>query len=184
MVFLGLAEKLKNITNFNVKCKEQVMKLQDSLRYLGLNIDRYINCEKIVNSIIEKVNSRLKFLYRNCKNLNSSTRLTLSTALMQCYFDYSCSSCFGGLNKTLKQKLQVAQNKVVRFILNLKPMTRINYSVLSEMNMLKVERKAIEVEPCCFLLGAGVFRLRLFLHAVFCAYTTLPHNLIRNQLPS
>ena len=33
-----------------------------------------------------------------------------------------------------------------------------------------------------FLLGAGVFRLRLFLHAVFCAYTTLPHNLIKNQL--
>ena len=84
-----------------------------------------MSCEKIVNSIIGKVNSRLKFLNRNCRSLNSSTRLTLSTALIQCYFDYSCSSWYGGLNKSLKHKLHVAQNKVIRFILNLKPMTRI-----------------------------------------------------------
>ena len=32
--------------------------------------------------------------------------------------------------------------KVVRFILNLYPMTRVSYSVLSEINMLKVEDRA------------------------------------------
>ena len=36
----------------------------------------------------------------------------------------------------------MAQNKVVRFILNLKPMTRIDYSVLSDINILKVEERA------------------------------------------
>ena len=59
MFFLGLAENLKN-TNFTVKCKEQVIKSQDSVIYLGLYIDKYMNCEKIVNSISGKV-------YRNCK---------------------------------------------------------------------------------------------------------------------
>ena len=54
----------------------------------------------------------------------------------------SCSSWYVGLKKTLKQKLQVAQNKVVRFILNLKPMTRVSYSVLSDINILKAEDKA------------------------------------------
>ena len=101
-----------------------------------------MNCRKIINSIIGKENSR------NCKNLNSSTRLTLSTALIQSYFDYSCSSWYGGLNKTLKQKLKVTQNKVVRFILNLKPMIRINYmySVWSEINILKVEDRAKQLK--------------------------------------
>ena len=33
----------------------------------------------------------------------------------------------------------MAQNKVVRFILNLKPITKVSFSVLSEINMLKVE---------------------------------------------
>ena len=37
----------------------------------------------------------------------------------------------------------MAQNKVVRFILNLKPMTRIDYSVLSDINILKVEDRSI-----------------------------------------
>ena len=115
---------------------------QDSVRYLGLIIHKHLNCEKIVNSIISKVNSRLKFLYRNCKNLNVTTRLSLSSALIQCYFDYLCSSWYGDLSKALRNKLQAAQNKVVRFILNLKPMTRIYYSVLSDINILKVEDRA------------------------------------------
>ena len=109
-------------------------------------------CEKIVNSIIGKVNSRPKFLYRNCRSLNSSTRLTLSSALIQCYFDYSCSSWYVGLNKSLKHKLQVAQNKVLRFILNLKPMTRISYSILSEIKMLKVEDRAKQLRLNQFFL--------------------------------
>ena len=37
--------------------------------------------------------------------------IQLSTALTQCYFDYSSSSWYGGLNKSLKHKLQVAQNR-------------------------------------------------------------------------
>ena len=101
-----------------------------------------MNCEKIVNSITEKVNSRLKFLYRHAKYLNTTTRITLSSTLIQCYFDYSSSSWFGGLSEALKHKLQVTQNKVVRFILNLQSMTSINYPVLYKINMLNVEDRA------------------------------------------
>ena len=85
IVLFGFRRKLNNIKSFNEKCKEQVIKSKDSVRYFGLYIDKYMSCEKIVNSIIGKVNSRLKFLYRNCRSLNSSTRLTLSTALIRCY---------------------------------------------------------------------------------------------------
>ena len=141
-VLFGPRRKLRSITNFHVHCKDHIIKAQDSVRYLGLFIDNQMNCEKIVNSIIGKVNSRLKCLYRHAKYLNISTRITLSSALIQCYFDYSSSSWFGGLSKALKHKLQVTQNKVVRFILNLQPMTSINYSVLSKINMLNVEDRA------------------------------------------
>ena len=58
------------------------------------------------------------------------------------YFDFSSSAWFSGLNKILKYKLQVTQNKVARFILNLQPRTSINCSVLSKINMLKVEDSA------------------------------------------
>ena len=46
MFFLSLAENLKKVANFNIKCKEQIIKSQDSVRYLGLSIDKYMNCER------------------------------------------------------------------------------------------------------------------------------------------
>ena len=52
--------------------------------------------------------------------LNFNSRKILCTALIQCHFDYSCSSWFSGVNKTLRKKLQIMQNKMVRFTLNLR----------------------------------------------------------------
>ena len=104
-VFFWSSQEIEE--HFHVQCKDHIIKAQNSVKYLGLFIDNQMNCEKIVNSIIGKVNSRLKFLYRHAKYLNTSTRITLSSALIQCYFDYSSSSWFGGLSKALKHKLQV-----------------------------------------------------------------------------
>ena len=67
--------------------------------------------------------------------------MTLSSALIQCYFDYSCSSWYSSLSKHLKQKLQVCQNKMVRFILNLGPRHSINCDILDSLNMLNVEAR-------------------------------------------
>ena len=57
--------------------------------------------------------------------------------MIQCYCDYP--AWYPGLNKSLKKKLQILQKKTLRFILDPQPMTHINYSILKEMNMLKVE---------------------------------------------
>ena len=62
-------------------------------------------------------------------------------ALIQCHFDYSCSSWFSGLNKTLKNKLQVAQNKTIRFIKNLDFRASIKYPVFQEIGVLNVENR-------------------------------------------
>ena len=43
------------------------------------------------------------------------------------------------MSKTLQQKLQVVQNKVVRFILNLGPTSRIDNPTLDKVNMLLVD---------------------------------------------
>ena len=117
----GPPRKLKSIDKFEVVCNNHVIKSTDSVKYLGLQIDKFLDCERIVLSIVQKVNARLKFLYRHANVLNTQSRITLTSALIQCHFDYLCSSWFGGISKTLRQKLQVAQNKVVRFILDLKP---------------------------------------------------------------
>ena len=140
-MLFGPRKKLRKITKFQVVCNGHVIKATDKVKYLGLSIDSLLNGESIVSSIIQKVNARLKFLYRQAGCLDRGSRMTLSSALIQCYFDYSCSSWFSSLSKHLKQKLQVCQNKMVRFILNLGPRHSINCDILDSLNMLNVEAR-------------------------------------------
>ena len=82
-----------------------------------MQIDDDLSGRSIVKETIKKANTRLKFLYRNKNILNFECRKTLCSALIQCHFDYSCSSWYPGINKGLKDKLQTTQNKMIRFIL-------------------------------------------------------------------
>ena len=119
-VLFGSRRKLRKVHNFEIECNGHTIKAQSSVKYLGVNLDNLAG-ETIANSIIGKANSRLKFLYRQCSCLDEKIRKSLCSALIQCHLDYSCSSWYAGLNKPLKKKLQVTQNKVVPFIKNLDP---------------------------------------------------------------
>ena len=126
MIF-GTKNKLKNVESFKVKCDDDEIKNVNCIKYLGLQIDNNLSGENAVKNILNKANSRLKFLYRHREMLNLSTRKTLSSALIQCHFDYSCSAWYPSINKTLRDKLQIAQNKMIRFILNLNNRSHIGY---------------------------------------------------------
>jgi hypothetical protein len=82
-------------------------------------------------------------LYRNSKCLSFTCRKLLCSALIQFQypFDYSCSSWYESLNKSLKKKLQVAQNKVIRFIKDYHPRTSLTPSDFTDVNMLNIENR-------------------------------------------
>ena len=61
-ILFGPPRKLKNIDKFEVVYDNHVIKSTDSVKYLGLQIDKFLDCERIVLSIVQKVNARLKFL--------------------------------------------------------------------------------------------------------------------------
>ncbi len=78
-------------------------------------------------------------MYRQANFLNQESHKTLCSALIQCHFDYSCSSLYSGVTQTLAGKLQVAQNKMVRFIQLMEPRTHVGQEELSSMGMLDVK---------------------------------------------
>jgi hypothetical protein len=92
-----------------------------------------INCD-LLDSVGIYTNLSLPFtlltifetIFSKFKYLSKCTPKYLTTR----YFDYSCSSWYSGLGSGLTKKLQILQNKVVRFVLDLGPRTRINCSVL------------------------------------------------------
>jgi hypothetical protein len=138
-ILFGSKRKLKRASNVQVSCNNHIISSYKSAKYLGLNIDQYLSGEAIVNNIIINVNSRLKFLYRQANCLSETSRKTLSIALVQCHFDFSCSSEYEGAGKSFRNKLQVMQNKTVRFVKKLGSRTRINYPIFSNVGILNIK---------------------------------------------
>ena len=78
------------------------------MNYLGV-LDESMSGETMALRVIEKINSRLKFLYQ--KNRFSDVLLHRRNALNQPPFDYAFTAWYPNLSKKLKDKLQVTQNK-------------------------------------------------------------------------
>ena len=145
-LIFGSKRKLSRVKDFAVEYDSHVVKGQKSVCYLGITLDQDLSGESIVSNIISKVNSRLKFLYRKASFLTSKYRQTLCQSLIQCHFDYCCASWFDGLSKASKNKLQVAQNKIARFIKNLEPRSHIGSYELGTLNLLNVESRVKQLQ--------------------------------------
>ena len=91
--------------------------------------------------VLNKLNTRLKFLY--CKNefLTPPLRRLLCNALIQPQFDYECSAWYINLSKKFKTKLQVVQNKCVRYCLRLEKMEHVGFNEFKKLNWLPVEQR-------------------------------------------
>ena len=137
-ILFGTKRKLNYNNNFQVKCDDIIVQNVKSVKYLGLILDDNLSGESIVYNILKKASCRLKFLYRYADILNTNSRKTLCFSLIQCYFDYSSSSWYSGINKALKKKLQIMQNKMIRFILKLDSRAHIGCNEIEMVNMLKV----------------------------------------------
>ena len=90
----------------------------------------------MATKVLGKINGKLKFLYRKHSFLESSTRRMLLNALIQPHFDYACTSWFPMLNKRLSKKVQSAQNKCIRFYLNLRNTAHVGATEFKAINWL------------------------------------------------
>ena len=142
LILFGTKRKLKNWENYSIECYGQVIKSSTHVNYLGLTLDQYLNGEQMALGIIKKVNSRLKFLFRQAHFLDLKTKKTLCTALVLCLFDYSIASWYGGIPKLLVKRLQTAQNKVIRFILSKDARAHIHDDDFCNLNILNIHNRA------------------------------------------
>ena len=121
------------------------LKQHNTVEYLGCYLDSYLNGESMARRVLEKINTKLNFLWRQSNYLNYSSRRLLCNALIQPHFDCGCTSWYPLLSKALKTKLQIAQNKCIRFCLELPPRGHISPSHFRKINWLPVEHR---VELC------------------------------------
>ena len=108
------------------------------MKYRGVDLELTLSGTAIVGNILKKENSQLKFLYRQAKDLNTRSRKLSTSALILCHFDYACSAWYSGLQKTMKHKLQILQNKTIQFALDLFPRTHLDITHFLKMQWLPV----------------------------------------------
>ena len=65
--------------------------------------------------------------------------------LIQCHFDYACSFWHPVLSKVLKNKLQVTQNKIVWFVLNMDSRARVGFGVFKSLGWLPVSKRVDQI---------------------------------------
>ena len=91
--------------------------------------------------VMNKINSRLNFLYRKNRYLTSYLKWLLCNSLIQPYFDYACSAWYPNLNKKLKSKLQTVTNRCIRYCLHLDNKRQIGVKHFEKTNWLSFSER-------------------------------------------
>ena len=133
--------KIKKVRKLNIKYGDIQIKQHSKVKYLGCMLDETMSGETMALSVINKINNKLKFLYRKNRFLTPTLRRLLCNALIQPHFNYACSAWYPNLTKKLKNRIQTSQNKCIRFCLQLDKMTHISHKEFEILNWLPVNER-------------------------------------------
>ena len=111
-ILLGSKHKIKKSKPLNIQYNYIKIKQYSKVTYLGCIFDETLSGESMAIHVINKINSRLRFLYRQNSVLNVPLRRLLCNAKIQPFFDHACNAWYPNINKKLKMRLQAAQNKL------------------------------------------------------------------------
>ena len=133
--------KVKKADPMNINYRGTSIKQHTSVKYLGCILDQTLSGESMSQYVLNKINSKLRFLYRKQSFLTPALKRSLCNALIQPHFDFACSAWYLGLNKSFKDRLKTAQNKCIRFCLNLDSRAHIGTENYRTINWLPVDMR-------------------------------------------
>ena len=144
-ILFGTKRQLKDQKDLNLKYGDIEVKQHSRVTYLGCILDNILSGEHMAAKVLNTVHNRLKFLYRKQKFLSLSLRRLLCNALIQPHFDYACAAWYPLLNKRQSKRIQIAQNKCIRYCLNLDNKAHVGTNEFLKINWLPTKKR---VEQC------------------------------------
>lgn len=124
---------------------ESEITAKQSVTCLGRILDNKLSGDSMAVKVISKMNQKTKFLARISHRIDRKALEILAGALVQGHFDYACMSWFKNLPQI---KLQTSQNKLVRLILKLQPLTHLTPAHFSRLKWLKEEDRVNYIQLC------------------------------------
>ena len=135
-----------NKNDFKVRVDDIVISSKEEITYLGCVLDNKLTGETMATNVIKRVNQRTRYLGRISSFVNKSARRTLAGALIQPSFDYASTSWYSNISMSLKTKLQTSQNKLIRLLLDLGPMTHLTSTHFDSLGWLRVEDRVNQLK--------------------------------------
>ena len=81
------------------------IKQHSNVTYLGCVLNNTLSGESMALHVVNKINSRLRFLHRNNRYLTQSLRRLLCNSLIQPHLDYASLCWFPNLTEKFKKKV-------------------------------------------------------------------------------
>ena len=91
--------------------------------------------------VLQNVNRKLKFLYRKKDYFGANERKLVCASFLQSHFDYACNYWYRSLSCSIKNKLQCAQNKIIRYVLNYHPRKHVGFQEFRKLGWLNVSSR-------------------------------------------
>ena len=138
-IFFASKRKIKKVPKLKFNYKNIQIKQHSKVTYLGCILDEAMSEESMALKVINKINSRLKFLHRKNKLLTPPIHRLLCNPLTQPHFDYALSAWYPNLTQKMKNKIQITRNKCILYCLLLDKMTHISKNEFETLNWLPVK---------------------------------------------
>ena len=140
-ILFSIKNRKRKIGTLDIQYGDVKIKQYSKVTYLGCELDKSLSGEAMALKVINKINGRLKFLYRKKRYLTPYLKRLLCNALNQPHFDYACSAWYPNLNKKFKSKLQTVQNKCIKYCFQLDKRSHIGMKDFEKINWLPVSER-------------------------------------------
>ena len=143
--------KLKTIPITSITIGENVIKISDKAKNLGVYIDSSLSMEDQINYTVKIMNLELRKINQMKKYLPQSSLKTIVCSFILSRLDY-CNSLLAGLPDNKLDKLQRVQNRAARLVLGLTYFDRTSSKdILKKLHWLPVRaRIEYKIALICF----------------------------------
>ena len=98
-ILFASKRRSKNVRQLNIRYNHINTKQHSQVTYLGRVLHERMSFEPIALKVINKINGKLKVLYRKNRYLTKEFRRMLWNVLIQPHFDYACPAWYPNLNE-------------------------------------------------------------------------------------
>ena len=151
-ILFGTTKRLKISRDLDIRYKDIEIRPHSNGTYMGCILDNNVSGEAMDTKVLGTINGRLKFQYRKQNFLSFSLCRLLCNALLQPHFDYACAAWYPNLNKCFVKKIQICQNKCIRFCLKSNNRDHVGVKEFREISCLPTKER---FEQC---MCANIFK--------------------------